>query len=129
MKKAYVNGLLFMLFFATGCQEKIIFSPIEDDWQAQAVMVEKTVDDETKRELTIHLTPNGHIETTTLSYVLTVDGIGRMEKVIDYDERVEMTALTITDWLSATSTALDIDHFELYIEWDDHDKQITFLKE
>lgn len=128
MKKAYVYGLIFMLLFLAGCQEKMTFIPTEDDWQAQAVMEEKTFDDETKLELTIQLTPIEQIETTTFSYVLIVEGIGRTEKVIEYDEPVKMKALTITDWLSATSSIADVDHFELYIEWDDHDKRVTFMK-
>ncbi|GEM03681.1 hypothetical protein HMI01_06690 [Halolactibacillus miurensis] len=127
MKKYGRYILLSLLILLVGCSESATYEAEDDYFKVEATITETTDDSDTKFEVEAQLTPKQPMEAESFHYQMVIEPLGTSEKTEDYDEVVELEALTIRDTFTSEE-AVSIDDFTLTIKVNELETTYTLTR-
>lgn len=124
-----VGGLimLILIILIAGCSETATYEAEDEYFKVEATITESTNDSDTNYEIEAQLTPLQPMEVESFKYEMIIEPLGTSVKTEDYDEVVELEALTIRDTFTSEAS-VTIDDFILTIQVNDLELSYTLTK-
>lgn len=124
-----VGGLimLILIILIAGCSERATYEAEDEYFKVEATITESTNDSDTNYEIETQLTPLQSMEVESFQYEMIIEPLGTSEKTEDYEEVVDLEALTIRDTFTSEAS-VTIDDFILTIQVNDLELSYTLTK-
>lgn len=124
-----VGGLimLILIILIAGCSERATYEAEDEYFKVEATITESTNDSDTNYEIETQLTPLQPMEVESFQYEMIIEPLGTSVKTEDYEEVVDLEALTIRDTFTSEAS-VTIDDFILTVQVNDLELSYTLTK-